>query len=151
MGSVGASRATGGRTAQVENGIIANVKISDVTSPELDRRLTELANGDEPVGSLWNRSSEITGIYNQLMDAVDNDEFKMTQATNNTSHQYYRYYNDGDVPGWATYNNGYRTQRYDAAWRGYHSTLTAAGELELERRAVASIVKEYRRYKKQQG
>lgn len=142
MGSTGAIRSTA-------TGIsLSSMSLSDTVTQSIRSRLDEIAMGDEPIGKFWDRSSELTNLYNQLADAADNEEFKFTQATLNTMHQYYRYYNDGDVPGWATYNNGFRTSQYDRAWGGSRSRLTGAGEMELERRAAKSVVKEYDRYRK---
>ena len=148
MGSVGSS----GNVVNVQTigagGTISNdVKLNDTVTPELRQRIEEIANGDEPVGLFYTRTAELYNIYRELYDAVDNEEFKWTQSTENEMHRYYRYNNDGDVPGWATYQNGYR---------GFNGTfaspdLTPAGQLELERRVASAIAKEYKRYKKQRG
>ena len=155
MGSVGAQRIGGGSTAQTEYGVIRNtVNLNDQPSQELRDRIDQLIAGDEPVGSFWGRDSELINLYGQLQEA-DNDEnnaFNFSKGMLNAAHQYYRYYNDGDVPGWANYYNGYRGSTviyprnggrpYDQAF------LTPAGEQELERRVVTAVAKEYKRYKK---
>ena len=45
----------------------------------------------------WNR----TGTAQAHYDEMDAAGFKFTKATEAVFHSYYRYYNDGDLPGWA--------------------------------------------------
>lgn len=99
----------------------------------------------------WNRTGAEQAKYDEMCEAGFDDCF--TQKSLNDMHRYYRYYNDGDLPGWARgkyewtkYNpNHYGGwTRYSGAWE-----LNEAGEEELERRATETINREYARYLKQ--
>ena len=45
--------------------------------------------------SYWNSNGEAQALYNEMQAAA----FKYTKATEALFHSYYRYYNDGDLPG----------------------------------------------------
>ena len=45
----------------------------------------------------WNRKGEEQAKYDEMQAA----DFPYTQASKSLFHSYYRYYNDGDLPGWA--------------------------------------------------
>lgn len=92
--------------------------------------------------SYWNSNGEAQALYDEMQAAA----FKYTKATEALFHSYHRYYNDGDLPGWAR-------GRWDVTRRsreyGYdHRVLTAAGEDEFERRITERIQIEHRRFLK---
>lgn len=47
--------------------------------------------------SYWNSNGEAQALYDEMQAAA----FKYTKATGALFHSYHRYYNDGDLPGWA--------------------------------------------------
>ena len=98
----------------------------------------------------WNGNGEEQAKYDEMCKAGFDDCF--TKATKNVMHQYYRYYNDGDLPGWArSYYAGFKKWNpTEYGWGQYCGgwTLNEAGEQELEDRATLTIVKEYERYLK---
>lgn len=120
----------------------SNWKINDKMSPELSKRLDELEKGDEPIGKFWNGDAELSKIYEQLKNIKD---FEFTKQTLSIFHDYHRFYNDGDLPGWARSYNADFT-KWDNRWN--IRTLNGHGELELERRANAALIKELKRYRK---
>lgn len=99
----------------------------------------------------WNRTGAEQAKYDEMVAAGWDD--CMTQASKNDMHRYYRYYNDGDLPGWARSRwewkkwnmNHYGIGAYCGGWE-----LNKDGEEELERRATAVILKEYARFQKAQ-
>lgn len=135
----------GDKNSQVYEGTVNKVNINDKPSKQLLVRLNDLAKGEEPIGKFWDGNAELNSIYEQLQKAKD---FSFTQAHKNLFHTYYRYYNDGDLPGWAkgTFNE-FSKGEYNKSW-GYYTKLSEQGELEFERRINAAIVNEYLRYKK---
>ena len=145
MGSIGAKQTAASPKDYVQ---VLKVDIDQPMNTDVEDRLDQIIAGDEPIGKFWSGDSELTHIYNQLYDASEDDEsgYKMTKKARDLAHSYYRYYNDGDVPGWATYYNGFRTTT--PGWGGMRADLTEAGRMELERRAAQSIAQEYKRYKK---
>lgn len=84
----------------------------------------------------WNNNGEEQAKYNEMVDAG----FEFTKASKANIHSYYRYYNDGDMPGWA------RSQWQMKEWNG--KKLNERGLEELERRATEVVLKEYSRYQK---
>ena len=63
-----------------------------------------------------NRYWNSTGAQQKKYDEMETAGFEYTQATERVFHGYYRYYNDGDLPGWArsrwdltmyTFDDGY--------------------------------------------
>ena len=91
---------------------------------------------------------EHTGLYQAEYDRMEEAGHEYTKASESAFHSYYRYYNDGDLPGWArsrwdltrdTYRYGY-----------WHRELNEAGEEEQERRISERIQIEYRRFQKAQ-
>ena len=101
----------------------------------------------------WERTGEEQAKYDEMCAVGFDDEF--TKATQNDMYRYYRYYNDGDMPGWArgkrewtkwNCNHYGGWTQYSGAWE-----LNEAGEEELERRATAAIKREYARYLKKNG
>lgn len=98
----------------------------------------------------WNRTGAEQAKYDEMIAAGWED--RMTKASLEDMHRYYRYYNDGDLPGWARTHYEWKTwdcnhyggwTQYSGAW-----TLNEAGEEELERRATEVILKEYKRFQK---
>ena len=47
--------------------------------------------------SYWNSNGEAQALYDEMQAAA----FKYTKATEALFRSYHRYYNDGDLPGWA--------------------------------------------------
>ncbi|MDY5219764.1 MAG: hypothetical protein SPH82_04185 [Eubacteriales bacterium] len=88
----------------------------------------------------WNR----TGTAQAHYDEMDAAGFKFTKATEAVFHSYYRYYNDGDLPGWARTRWDITKYTFDYGYR--QRVLTAAGEEEFERRVTERIQIEYRRF-----
>ena len=104
------------------------------------------------MNAYWNGNGEEQAKYNEMEAAGWLD--CMTKASEADMHRYYRYYNDGDLPGWArSYEAGFKkwnpTQygwgQYCGGW-----TLNEAGEQELEDRATLVILREYKRFQKAQ-
>ena len=92
----------------------------------------------------WNGNGEEQAKYDEMMKADWDDE--MTQASKNDMHRYYRYYNDGDLPGWAKGSKGWPLTKLSTLYNQF--VLNDAGEQELERRATETILKEWKRYQK---
>ena len=86
----------------------------------------------------WNR----TGLLQTEYDEMEEADFEQL------AHSYYRYYNDGDLPGWA--RSRWDITRHTNAFGYWHRELTTAGEDEFERRLSARIEIEYRRFKRKQ-
>ena len=74
------------------------------------------------MNTYWNRNGVAQAIYDE-MEAAD---FKYTQATERAFHSYYRYYNDGDLPGWARSRWDITKQVWECGWN--HRVLTEKGE-----------------------
>ena len=89
----------------------------------------------------WNGNGEAQAKYNEMEAAG----FKYTQASESAFHTYHRYYNDGDLPGWAEEN--WDITRDTLKSSNCHRELTEAGEEELERRVTERIEIEYDRFK----
>ena len=90
----------------------------------------------------WNR----TGAAQAHCDEMEAAGFKFTKATEAVFHSYYRYYNDGDLLGWAR-------SRWDITRHSFtygYRVLTDAGEEEFERRVTERIQIEYARFLKAQ-
>ena len=90
----------------------------------------------------WNRTGAAQAHYDEMEAAG----FEYTQATYRSMHSYYRYFNDGDLPGWARSRPD--MTRYSLEYGYGHSVLTAAGEAEFERRITERIQIEHRRFQK---
>ena len=88
----------------------------------------------------WNSVGEAQEKYDEMEAAG----FKYTKATESTFHAYYRYYNDGDLPGWA--RSRWDVTRYSYDFGYAHRVLTVAGEDEFEHRVTERIEIEYRRF-----
>ena len=92
----------------------------------------------------WNRTGAAQAHYNEMQAAG----FQYTQASESMFHSYYRYYNDGDLPGWARSRRD--VTRHTFKYGYWHRELTEAGEEEQERRVTERIEIEYRRFLKAQ-
>ena len=92
----------------------------------------------------WNSNGPEQARYDEMEAAG----FKYTKATETVFHSYYRYYNDGDLPGWARSRWDVTRYSYDYGYR--HRVLTEAGEAEFEQRITERIQIEYRRFLKAQ-
>ena len=90
----------------------------------------------------WNGKGVEQSKYNELKEAgwLEN----VTKASAEDMHRYYRYYNDGDLPGWA--RGKYKLTQWSNTYG--HFTLNSAGEQELEDRATQVILREYERFQK---
>lgn len=95
------------------------------------------------IDTYWNSKGEQQEKYTEMCKAGWID-WGTTKASQADMHRYYRYYNDGDLPGWAR-------GRWDLkVWSPlYHQwILNTKGEQELENRATEIVLKEYKRFQK---
>ena len=90
----------------------------------------------------WNSNGEAQALYDEMEAAG----FKFTKATEAVFHSYYRFHNDGDLPGWARSRWEYTKTVFFAG--GLERTLNHAGEEEFERRVTERIQIEHRRFKR---
>ena len=96
----------------------------------------------------WNSNGAEQAKYDEMLNAGWDDDM-MLKATVATFHSYYRYYNDGDLPGWARGNRTITTTRWE--FGSYHYVLNERGEQAFEARITEAILKEYKRFQKAQG
>ncbi len=86
----------------------------------------------------WNRAGALQTEYDRMEDAGH----EYTKETERVFHSYYRYFNDGDLPGWAR-------SRWDLTRQGrWGRELNQLGEEEFERRITTRIEIEYRRFQR---
>ena len=88
----------------------------------------------------WNSNGEAQNLYDEMQNAG----WVFSKASESAFHAYYRYYNDGDLPGWAR-------SRWDITRHSFtysYRVLTDAGEEEFERRVTERIQIEHRRFLK---
>lgn len=90
----------------------------------------------------WNRSGELQSEYDRMRKAEDEGTFTFTKTSLNIFHRYYRYYNDGDLPGWA--RGKWELTRYGR----WGLELNEKGEQELERRVTERLAAEWKRFNK---
>ena len=88
----------------------------------------------------WNSNGPEQAKYNEMEAAG----FEYTKATQTVFHSYYRYYNDGDLPGWA--RSRWDVTRYTFQYGYRQRVLTETGEAEFEQRITERIQIEYRRF-----
>ena len=89
-----------------------------------------------------NRYWDGTGLLQAEYDEMENAGHEYTKETERLFHSYYRYFNDGDLPGWAR-------SRWDLTQQGrWGRELNSRGEEEFERRVTARIEIEYRRFRR---
>ena len=92
----------------------------------------------------WNSNGEAQNLYDEMQNAG----WAYTKASESAFHAYYRYYNDGDLPGWA--RSRWDVTRYTFRYGYRQRVLTEAGEAEFEQRITERIQIEYRRFLKAQ-
>lgn len=90
----------------------------------------------------WNENGEEQAKYAEMQAAG----FPYTQASQSLFYSYYRYYNDGDLPGWARTRLDITKRTFDHG--SQRRVLTAAGEDEFERRVTERIQIEYHRFQR---
>lgn len=93
----------------------------------------------------WENTGAEQAKYNEMENAGWGYDMR-TAKTNNVFTSYYRYYNDGDLPGWA--RGKYELIKMD--WNYNQRVLNEKGQEELERRVTEAILNEYKRFKKAQ-
>ena len=120
-----------------------------------------------PANTYWRGNGRFQDLEDELSAAIDAG---IWERENPMARTYYRYYNDGVMPGFTNYSNTafryddpyatkYRKQYYDMTISPYgrmHSRhrisparLTRLGELELEARADEMIENDYKNYLRQ--
>lgn len=92
----------------------------------------------------WNNKGAEQDKYNEMERAGWLD--CMTKDSDAKMYSYYRYYNDGDMPGWA--RSRWDLKVWDSFYQQY--VLNRKGQQELEDRATAVVLSEYKRFKKAQ-
>ena len=92
----------------------------------------------------WNSNGPEQAKYDEMEAAG----CEYTKATQTVFHSYYRYYNDGALPGWA--RSRCDVTRYTFRYGYRQRVLTEAGEAEFEQRITERIQIEYRRFLKAQ-
>lgn len=86
----------------------------------------------------WNH----TGVEQSKYDEMVAAGFQFTKKTETVFHSYYRYFNDGDFPGWA--RKDWSMVKYN-----YWGKILNDKGLELqENRATEAILHEYKRFQK---
>ena len=88
--------------------------------------------------SYWDRK----GIEQEKYDEMKDNGWEFTKRTKTIFHSYYRYFNDGDFPGWA--RGDWDLRKY-GRW-GWE--LNERGLEQQEFRVTEAILYEYKRYKK---
>ena len=88
----------------------------------------------------WDNNGTEQSKYDEMV-AVG---FEFTQASEKVFHSYYRYYNDGDLPGWA--RGKYNLRKWSGLYGQY--VLNENGEQELEDRVTEVVMKEWKRFQK---
>ncbi|MBQ0079722.1 MAG: hypothetical protein KBS66_07535 [Eubacterium sp.] len=90
------------------------------------------------MNTYWAHSGKLQAQYDEMMNAG----FKFTKASERAFHTYYRYFNDGDLPGFAR-------SKWELTKSGrWGRELNARGLEELERRVDEAIEHEWKRYSK---
>lgn len=87
----------------------------------------------------WNNNGEEQGKYAEMMAAGWN----FTKKSMAVFHSYYRYFNDGDFPGWA------RTDWSLMILGRWGWELNEKGLAAQEERVTERILAEYKRFKKE--
>lgn len=86
----------------------------------------------------WERKGAEQAKYDEMQDYG----WEYTKKSESVFHSYYRYFNDGDLPGWAR-------SRWDLTKPGrWGRELNQKGLEELERRTNEAVLAEYKRYQK---
>ena len=92
-------------------------------------------------GMYWEGKGAEQSKYDEMMAAG----FTFTRKTETVFHSYYRYFNDGDFPGWA--RSDWSIQRMTRWGR----ELNDKGLEMQEQRVTAAVLHEYARYMKVKG
>ena len=110
-----------------------------------------------PRNTYWNHQGRFQDLEDELSAAIDAG---IWERKNPVGYQYYRYYNDGDIPSvikdypsQGGYSYPYDLKYYIPRYRNGHKSgrdvfLTRLGELELEARADEMIENDYKDYLK---
>ena len=93
------------------------------------------------LNTYWNHSGAEQAKYEEMVAAG----FSFTKRTEQIFHSYYRYFNDGDFPGWARGN--WRIQRMGR----WGMELNDSGLVEQEQRITEAILHEYARFEKRRA
>lgn len=126
--------------------------------------VTDMKTYPAPSRTYWNRQGRFQDLEDELSAAIDAG---IWERRNPVGYQYYRYYNDGDVPRgivdpYLNYGKDYNdmgayTYRYPTyrprhprgtEWAGDRRELTRLGQLELEARADEMVENDYKDYLK---
>ena len=91
-----------------------------------------------------NRYWNSKGLAQAKYDEMESAGYEYAQRTYDPFHTYYRYYNDGDLPGWA--RSRWDITRHTYRYGYIQRVLTEEGEKELERRVTQRIEIDYRRF-----
>jgi len=91
----------------------------------------------------WENMGTHQDEYEIMFLATEVGKFNFTKKSDSTFYSYYRYYNDGDLPGWVRGHSEYTMYN-----RHYinNKALNPDGEAELERRADDAVMHEWKRY-----
>lgn len=90
----------------------------------------------------WEKNGKEQAKYDEMVNAG----WEFTKKTETVFHSYYRYYNDGDLPGWA--RSRYDLTKYSDEYGWRHRTFNIKGQRELEDRVSEAILVEYKRFQK---
>ena len=94
------------------------------------------------INTYWNNQGTLQNEYNEMLKAEENGTFAFTKTSERLFHSYNRYYNDGDLPGWAR-------SRWDLTRMGrWGRELTEAGENFFEEKITDRLLAEWARYQK---
>lgn len=89
----------------------------------------------------WNHNGAEQEKYEEMMAAG----FIFTKKSEAVFHSYYRYFNDGDFPGWA--RGDWRIQRMGR----WGLELNNSGLVKQEQRVTEAILHEYARFEKRRA
>jgi len=90
----------------------------------------------------WNNNGKYQSEYNQMLKAEEAGLFTFTKTALKLFHSYYRYYNDGDLPGWA--RGDYKITQYGR----WGKELNEYGESLFEEKVNERILMEWKRFNK---
>lgn len=93
--------------------------------------------------SYWYNKGYYQDALDEMHKAEAEDTFTFTKKTLNVFHSYYRYFNDGDFPGWAR-------GRYELMKTGKRgkTELNNKGLIFQEERVNERVLAEFKRYRK---
>lgn len=90
----------------------------------------------------WMNEGKEQAKYDEMSAAG----WEFSKKTEAVFHSYYRYWNDGDLPGWA--RSRYDLTKNSNEYGYWHRVLNAKGKQEQENRVTEAINAEYKRFKK---